>query len=248
VCNRYPDPTQAQLRAALAKLHGADGVGVANVVAGAGSDDILDIVLRVVSPTAIVICPQTFGMYTFLAKSSGIKVVEVKRNADFTVDVAAVVAAIREHKATVCFLPSPNNPTGTVLPNADAEVLLKEDCFLVVDEAYSDFCDTSAMSLVSAHQNLMVCRTFSKWAGLAGLRLGYGVGHSDIITPMMAIKQPYNVNTASEAAGLAALRYRDEIMVSVTALRAEKDRMFQRLRDEVRTRPPSPNILVSACV
>lgn len=204
-----------------------------NVVAGAGSDDILDVVLRVVSPESIVICTPTFGMYSFLGKASGINVIEVPRLPDFNVDVPAVVAAIRQHKATLCFLPSPNNPTGTVLPNADAETILKEDCLLVVDEAYADFCDTTAMPLLATHQNLMVCRTFSKWAGLAGLRLGYGVGHVDLVTPMMAIKQPYNVNTASEAAGLAALRHRDEIMVSVRALRAEKDRMFKRLTEEV---------------
>jgi len=87
----------------------------------------------------------------------------------------------------------------------------------------------------------MVCRTFSKWAGLAGLRLGYGIGHPDIVSPMMAIKQPYNVNTASEAAGLAALKHRDEIMASVNALRAEKDRMFQRLTDEISWLRPVPS-------
>jgi hypothetical protein len=84
---RYPDPTQTALRAALAELH---GVTPDRVVAGAGSDDILDVVLRVVCPTAIVICPPTFGMYTFLAKASGIEVIEVARKADFTVDVDAV--------------------------------------------------------------------------------------------------------------------------------------------------------------
>lgn len=116
-------------------------------------------------------------------------------------------------RSSVVFLPSPNNPTGTLLSLEDTKEILKEtDCILVVDEAYADFCDVTAMNLVGEHDNLIVTRTLSKWAGLAGLRLGYSVAHKDLTACMLAIKQPYNVNTAAEAGGLAALRHRDEIL------------------------------------
>ena len=121
----------------------------------------------------------------------------------------------------------------------------------MMDEAYAEFCDVSAVDLVGKHDNLVVARTFSKWygepaprchcghggpipgpprrAGLAGLRLGYCLAHEDLVATMMAIKQPYNVNTAAEAAGIAAIRHRDAIMATVTQLRQEKDRMYNAL-------------------
>ena len=144
-------------------------------------------------------------------------------------------------QAKLVFLPSPNNPTGTILPNAVAETILQEDTILVSDEAYADFCDVTALDLFQKYDNLIVCRTFSKWAGLAGLRLGYGIAHADLISVMMGIKQPYNVNTAAEIAGLAALKHRDEILVTVNALRAEKDRMWTRINEELSWLKPVPS-------
>eukprot|EP00041_Stephanoeca_diplocostata_P033280 m.1095861 g.1095861 ORF g.1095861 m.1095861 type:complete len:444 (-) comp24305_c0_seq9:2598-3929(-) len=238
----YPDPAQLKLRSALAKLHEDDGVTDANVCAGAGSDDILDIVLRVVCPSTIVISTPTFGMYSFLGKAAGMNVIEVPRRKDFTVDGDAVIAAIQDNNATVCFLPSPNNPTGTMLPNDVTEAILGvSSCLLVLDEAYADFCDTSAMPLFRKYDNLVIARTFSKWAGLAGLRLGYSLAHADLTAAMLGIKQPYNVTTATEAAGLAALKHRGEILKSVNALRREKDRMYARIRDEISWLRPVPS-------
>lgn len=230
----YPDPAQIELRTALARLH---GVSIANVVAGAGCDDILDILVRMVGPQTIIISTPTFGMYAFLGKIANAKVVDVPRRTDFSVDVAGVVAAIRAHNSTLVFLPSPNNPTGTVLPNEDILTLLQEQCILVVDEAYTDFCDTSAEPLLAAHPNLVIGRTFSKWAGLAGLRLGYCVAHEKLVNIMLAIKQPYNVNTAAEAAGCAALAHRDEIMLSVAKLREAKDKLYISLAELPWLRP-----------
>ena len=108
----YPDPVQTKLRHAIAEYH---GVGSDRVVAGAGSDDLLDVLLRMVGPKAIVICTPTFGMYSFLGKLSKAEVVDVPRLADFNVNVPAVVDAVRQHQAKIIFLPSPNNPTGALI-------------------------------------------------------------------------------------------------------------------------------------
>ncbi|EGD72613.1 hypothetical protein PTSG_04348 [Salpingoeca rosetta] len=230
----YPDPSQVKLRKAVAGLM---GVTPENVCCGAGSDDLLDIIIRMVNPKAIVTSTPTFGMYSFLGSVANVDVINVPRNDDFTVDVDAVRQAIRDNGAKIAFLASPNNPTGTLLPNADVETLAQEDCLIIVDEAYADFCDETAMSLFGKHDNLIICRTMSKWAGLAGLRLGFAVAHKDLVSVMMAIKQPYNVNTAAEAAGLAAIEHREAIMVTVRAMRQERDRLFNELKQFSWLRP-----------
>eukprot|EP00730_Choanoeca_flexa_P017499 TRINITY_DN843_c0_g1_i1.p1 TRINITY_DN843_c0_g1~~TRINITY_DN843_c0_g1_i1.p1 ORF type:complete len:373 (+),score=100.27 TRINITY_DN843_c0_g1_i1:84-1202(+) len=224
----YPDPAQVKLRQALADML---GLKRENICCGAGSDDILDITIRMVCPSAIVTSIPTFGMYKFLGSVANINVVNVPRREDFNIDVDDIIAAIRENKATVVFLASPNNPTGTLVSNSDVERLCKEEAIIVIDEAYAEFCDVTAMDLFGKYDNLVVSRTFSKWAGLAGLRLGYCAAHPDLIKVMLAIKQPYNVTTATEAAGLAALECREDIMKTVTQLRQEKDRMYKALSE-----------------
>eukprot|EP00048_Salpingoeca_helianthica_P016283 m.231466 g.231466 ORF g.231466 m.231466 type:complete len:364 (+) comp18370_c0_seq1:22-1113(+) len=230
----YPDPAQTKLRAALAAQH---GVASENIVAGAGSDDILDVLVRVTGPKKIIISTPTFGMYSFLGKLSSAAIVDVPRTPSFDVDVPALCAAVREHKAELVFLPSPNNPTGNVLSLAEIATILEERCILALDEAYIDFGGETAVPLLAKHPNLMVLRTFSKWAGLAGLRLGYGIGHAALVACMLAAKQPYNVNCAAELAGLGALEHRAEIQVTVDALRREKDRLFTELQTVSWLRP-----------
>ena len=130
----YPDPSQTNFRAAIAKLH---GITPDMVVAGSGSDDILDIIMRIMDADSCIICPPTFGMYKFLGAITKIRIIEVARKDDFQVDIPAVVKAIRTNKCKLVMLPSPNNPTGTLLPNEDIKVLCAEDCIVCVDEAYA---------------------------------------------------------------------------------------------------------------
>jgi len=104
---------------------------------------------------------------------------------------------VREAEATLVFLPSPNNPTGNYLSLEEVQRICAERCVLVLDEAYADFTEKpSADSLIPSLPNLIVTRTFSKWAGLAGLRIGYALGDARLVEKMIAIKQPYNVNAA----------------------------------------------------
>jgi len=196
------------------------GVDPSQVVAGAGSDDILEIVMKVVGHKGVIVAPPTFGMYTFLANLAGVKITSVERKPapSFAVDIPGMVAAVRQSNAKLVVLASPNNPTGTQLPLADVATLCAEECVVLIDEAYADFSGITAMDLLASYPNLIVCRTFSKWAGLAGLRIGYSVGHADITKVMLAVKQPYNVNVCAEAAAIAAIGLKDEILETDVAM------------------------------
>lgn len=223
----YPDPGQHALRAAIA---GHLGVDASCIVAGAGSDDLLDILIRLTEPSAIVNATPTFGMYSFLGKLSRARVIEVprRRDEDFALDLPGIEAAVRDG-ASLVFLASPNNPTGNPLPDEDVERLCALPALIALDEAYAEFMGHSAIALCSRFPNLVVLRTFSKWAALAGLRAGYAVVHPGLAERMMMIKQPYNVNVAADVAARTALEHRDAIMETVRCLVRERDRMVERL-------------------
>ncbi|MBF6598927.1 MAG: histidinol-phosphate transaminase [Dehalococcoidia bacterium] len=200
----YPDPDQRALRDALAAyLHVDDE----RIVCGLGSDDLIDLVLRaVIAPgDAVIDCPPTFGMYLFSAQVAGARVLEAPRQASFALDVPRIEKLASDAKAI--FIASPNNPTGNLLPPGQLERLLDTGLLVVVDEAYIEFAGTqhSALPLLSEHENLVVLRTFSKWAGLAGLRAGYGIMSPALAAVLMTIKQPYNLNVAAGVAARAAL-------------------------------------------
>jgi histidinol-phosphate aminotransferase len=204
--NIYPDPYMTSLRESLAKYH---KISSDNIVCGSGSDEVLDLLVRLFAPKVILSCPPTFGMYKFLADVNATKLVEVVRgpSPSFAVNINELINAIRSTDGSkILFLASPNNPTGGVISNEDVERLCKENCIIVLDEAYVDFVSKQnfkgGLDLFSSgkYPNLVLLRTFSKWAGLAGLRIGYGIMHTEIASRMMQMKQPYNVNVAAAVA------------------------------------------------
>ncbi|MBI2767560.1 MAG: histidinol-phosphate transaminase [Chloroflexi bacterium] len=223
----YPDPGQAALRGAI-----ADYVQVLpdQVVCGSGADDLIDILIRLVVPEAIAIATPTFGMYDFLARISRARVVEVPRTAGFAPDVPALGRAIADG-ARILFLTSPNNPTGNGLSHAEVEQLCALGALVAVDEAYIEFGGLSAVPLLDRFPNLVVIRTFSKWAALAGLRVGYAVAHPELARRMMAIKQPYNVSVAADVAARSALLHRARILETVRCIVAERERMSALVAD-----------------
>jgi histidinol-phosphate aminotransferase len=228
----YPDPGHTLLRDALQKYVGVDR---AHLMLGTGSDELLDVVFRLfVEPgDAIVNCPPTFGMYPFLASVAGARIVEVPRKADFSIDIDPIQGVFEEEKKPpkLIFVTSPNNPDGSVL-SADALLrLLALPTMVVVDQAYVEFGGQDFASLVPQYANLIVMRTFSKWAGLAGLRVGYGVFPLPIIEHLFKIKQPYNVNAAAQAAVLASLQDLEWLQANVQTLIEERERLYQGLRN-----------------
>lgn len=223
----YPDPLQRQVRQALADFL---GLGLEHIVVGNGSDELLDLIGRAfLSPgDGVVNAPPTFGMYPFLARSYGARLIDVPRKDDYRLDLAGLAAAVRLG-AKLLFLCSPNNPTGNALSPEELERLLALGTVVVVDEAYVEFGGNDFASLVPSRDNLIVLRTFSKWAGLAGLRAGYGVFPRAIAEVILKIKMPYNMNVAAQAAILASLADTDTLRQRVRAIVAERERLFEGL-------------------
>lgn len=228
----YPDPESRALRTALADF---TGLPADLLLAGAGADELIDLTMRLfLQPgDAIINCPPTFGMYPFDAAISGARVVSVPRRPDFSLDLDAVEEAIYQHRPKLIFLASPNNPDGGWLPDADLERLLALPIVVVLDEAYVEFAglERSRIRQVPSHDNLIVLRTFSKWAGLAGLRVGYGAFPSALTPHLWKIKQPYNVSVAASAAAVAALQDPAYLKEHIARMTAERERLARLLAE-----------------
>ncbi len=233
----YPDPEHTLLREAIQDYVGVDK---AHIMFGNGSDELIDLVMRLFlgSGEAIINCPPTFGMYSFDAAICGAQVVRVPRRADFSLDVEAIRRQVLDHPTTrpsdhltkkLLFVNSPNNPDGSLTSREDLLQLLELPLVVIIDEAYAEFSGTSLVDLVPEHPNLIVLRTFSKWAGLAGLRIGYGVFPLGIIRHLWKIKQPYNVNVAAQAAALASLEDLEYLQANVQRIVAERERLCAEL-------------------
>ena len=230
----YPDPAQVAMRRAVSAYV---GLAPEHVVVGNGSDEIIDLVFRaVLAPgDAVVNSVPTFGMYDVIARICGASTVEVERDEGFRIDPARVLRAAEGAK--IIALASPNNPSGNAAPAADVERLLGSDCVVVVDEAYAEFTDRSVAHLVREHPNLVVLRTLSKWAGLAGLRVGYGLMDPQMAEVLMRGKPPYNVSQAAETALLASLADRATLLERVGLIVEERWRMESLLAELPGVRP-----------
>ena len=221
----YPDPESGRLRELLAEYTGAPA---AQILCGAGADELIEIILQLfIEPGDVIIdTPPTFAMYSFNAPLYHARAVNVYRKADFSLDVDAIEAAVAEHRAKLVFLCSPNNPSGNLIDTAQIERLLELPTTLVVDEAYIEFAEADSLARrVGRAPNLIVLRTMSKWAGLAGLRIGYGIFPPQLMPHLWKIKQPYNVNLAADIAAQASLEDVDYLMRRVRQLVEQRRRL-----------------------
>ena len=221
--NHYPDPEQRQLRQVLS---GYVKTPPENIVAGNGSDELIDLLLRIfVGPGDNIIIPTpTFGMYAFNAGLCGGEAVDVPRDENYQLDIEAVKRAITPRTKAI-IIACPNNPTGNIATEAEIRALLDTGILVVVDEAYYEFSGVTMVPLLDEYPNLVVLRTFSKWAGLAGLRIGLGAMQPDLARTLMGIKPPYNVNQAAEVALTASLEDISCLLERVANIIAERDRM-----------------------
>ena len=247
----YPDPDSTALRQALSEYTGIDAT---HIIAGQGADELIDLIVRLfVTPgDAVINCPPTFGMYRFDTELNGGKIIDVERKADFSLDIETIVETANsgDGNTKILFITSPNNPDGSVLSDVCLRQLLQLPLIVVLDEAYIEFAGGSRVDWVLEHENLVVLRTFSKWAGLAGLRVGYGIFPPWIISHLLKIKQPYNVNVAGSAAAVASLADVRQLQVNIRKIVEERERLYSALRnfDFLEPYPSEANFILSRVV
>jgi histidinol-phosphate aminotransferase len=227
--HRYPDRAATALRADIARLH---RVLPGQVFAANGSNEVLQtLLLTYAGPgRTVATFEPTYQLHGHIARLTGATVIETDRSTDFSLDLAAALQTIATNRPTVTFLCSPNNPTGLVEPRHNVEAVLDAvvrsgDGMLVVDEAYGQFADWSALDLVDDGTPLVVTRTFSKTWSMAGTRLGYLVGPTWLVDELDKVVLPYHLDAAKQIAGRLALRYADDMEQRVAGIVTERERI-----------------------
>ncbi len=220
--NRYPDPTAPELRARLrAAFDIADEYGL---LLGNGSDEIITMVTQTLArPGAVMLALEpSFAMYRMNAIYARMQYVGVPLDADFTLNLERVLAAVRANRPALTFIAYPNNPTGNLYPERDIEAIIEASPgFVVLDEAYHAFAGRSFMDRLARYPNLMVMRTVSK-LGLAGIRLGYAVARPEWIAEFDKLRPPYNVNVLTQAVAARALERLDVLNGQAARIRADR--------------------------
>jgi histidinol-phosphate aminotransferase len=222
--NRYPDPAQLAVKEALSELNGHPSDAI---VLGNGSDEIIDLLIRIFcepSKDRVLITTPTYGMYRVSADINDVEVDQASLTDDFDLDVEATLAAITPN-TKIIFLCSPNNPTGNLLSRAAIENILQVfKGVVVIDEAYIDFAEApSARSYCEEYANLLVMQTFSKSWGLAGIRLGVGYTSKDLAHFYNRIKPPYNINQLTQQQALKALQNSQELTAAVDSIVEQRE-------------------------
>lgn len=235
--HRYPDRDALALRTDLAAyLSGATGVELtrANVWAANGSNEVLQQIMQCFGGpgrTAVGFEPS-YSMHPIIAAGTRTEWLPAPRRPDFSVDVAAAAAVLKERAPDLVFLTSPNNPTGQSLDPSELAVLVDAaPGIVVVDEAYAEFSDRpSAVGLLAAHgHKLIVSRTMSKAFAFAGGRLGYLAAATAVVDALQLVRLPYHLSALTQAAARASLRHADATLGSVALLRGERDRVVDEL-------------------
>ncbi len=229
--HRYPDRAATALRSAIAATHGVDP---AQVFAANGSNEVLQTVLLAYAGPGRTVATfePTYQMHAQIARVTGATVVEGERASDFTLDPGEVDRVLADHRPHVVFLTSPNNPTGLVEPAERVGQLLERATGLVVvDEAYAQFADWTALDLIAEDRPLVVTRTFSKTWSMAGARLGYLIGPSWLVAELDKVVLPYHLDAVKQIAGRLALRFSADMNDRVGHIVAERTRVVAALSE-----------------
>ncbi len=227
----YPDPASASLREGLSAY---TGVPAESLIAGSGGDELIHLLLQAVLEPgdAVLTFPPAFEMYAVNALINHGRVCAVPRRPDFSLDLDKAGDAFEKHRPKIIFLTHPNNPDGRLAAREEIEEILKLPALVVLDEAYIEFAglEKSWIMEVMRRENLAVLRTFSKWAGLAGLRVGYGAFPAWLAEAIWKIKPPFNVNAAGQAAALASLSDLVWLRGNIEKIKRERSRLEDGLR------------------
>ncbi len=230
--NNYPDADATALRRGLSTYTELDS---RHIVLGHGSNELINLLWHIFLSTGdnIIYCPPTFSLYTSITMFCGASMMEVPRTASYEIGVDRILAAITPSTKLIV-LCSPNNPTGNLVAESDVLALLESGRIVVVDEAYVEFSQQpkGLAYLVPHYRNLVVLRTFSKWAGLAGLRIGYGLFPEWVANYMLRAQCPFEVNAAGHIAAIETLAHLEQVLANVQRIVQERERLFEVLKSQ----------------
>ena len=247
--NRYPDPYQITLREKLAEQV---GLSADMVFTGVGSDEIIDLLVRLFCEPlkdSVAILEPTYGVYRVAAEINNVGIISIELDEEFHIDVDQTLNAI-SLSTKILFCCSPNNPTGNLLRRSDILRLCKTvNALVVVDQAYVEFADDSGdvTSDVNEYENLVVLKTLSKAWGLAGIRLGYCIANPTVISYLLRIKAPYNINALTSQTALDGLSRKEFLVSSLSRIVEGRKQLASRLSNlpgVVRVYPSDTNFLL----
>jgi histidinol-phosphate aminotransferase len=230
--NRYPNNKHIDLKQTLLELNQLSN---GQIVLGNGTDEILDLIMRVFcdpSYDKIITIPPTYGMYDVIAKTNNVENIKVPLKSNFTLNLEELKKSFSE-KTKLLFLCSPNNPTGNSFSRKDLIDLIESfNGVVVIDEAYIDFSSNSSLvSLINKYNNLIVTQTMSKAFGMAGIRLGMGFSNNKIVNYINKIKPPYNINLLTEKRALKELKNIDTIKTNIKIILEERNKLIDSLNE-----------------
>lgn len=236
--NRYPDPFQKALREEIGRLR---NIPVDNIFLGNGSDEVIDLCLRIFCEPGkdrIMIFPPTYGMYEVAAAINDVEVVKIPLNDSFDIDLPGVIPFLSQNSVKVIFICSPNNPTANLMNSQTVEFIIQNfSGIIVIDEAYSDFCDSpSFIGKINLYRNIVVMQTFSKALGLAAARVGMAFANAEIISYMNKVKPPYNISALNQSEALKKLKDKAEVKDQVDMILNERERLSAELKNHILVR------------
>ena len=224
--NRYPDPMQVELKTVIAKIH---DIALDELFLGNGSDEVIDLCYRAFCEPGkdrVVAISPSYGMYAVSAEINNVQLDHFLLSNDFSLDVERLIDYAQGAK--FIFLCSPNNPTGNTIPKTDIVAICRAfNGLVILDEAYIDFStEASLIPLINQFSNLLICQTFSKAYGMAGIRLGKAFGDKSIIAWLNKIKPPYNLGTLTIDFALNALKNTTHFEIQKEEIMRERINMF----------------------
>jgi len=234
--NRYPDRDAIELRTTLAAyINGISNTDFSyeQIWAANGSNEILQSIVLAFAGDAMGFEPS-YSMHPLITKSVGKKWISISRGPDFVFQLDLATEAIEQHRPGIVFLTTPNNPSGGSISLADvaevAKATLAVGGILVVDEAYAEFSkESSSVTLIKDHPNLIVSRTMSKAFAFAGARLGYMISNPTLVEAMLLVRLPYHLSELTQAAALAALKNRTALQQQVEQIKQSRDLLVEEL-------------------
>lgn len=237
--NRYPDGSHLKLKEAIAeyvnKVTSSAKISARNISVGNGSDELIRSLLIatcVGSDGSILTAEPTFSMYSILAKTLGIPVVNVgRKEVNFEIDITAAQDTINQTKnpsVRVVFVVHPNSPTGNALTSIELSWLrsLPDYILVVIDEAYFEFSEISIVEELNQHPNWVILRTFSKAFRLASLRIGYAIAHPEVIINLEKVRLPYNLPSFSQASAKLVLNHSEDLLSFIPEILRERSKLF----------------------